>query len=64
MMAFLLEAPPFLGFLGLLGALSLAALAFFFPQVEAWLLSVLLRRRSAREARFQPRPRVGLRGPR
>jgi hypothetical protein len=63
-MAVLMTALPFVAFLGLLLALGAAAVAYFWPTVEWWLLCRLLQRRRDRETRLQGRPRPAVRRPR
>jgi|GEM_PF-5760039 len=58
--AHILTAMPFIAFLGALLVLLAVVVAFFWPQVEWFLLCWLQRRRTAREAAYG-RPRQAIR---
>jgi hypothetical protein len=64
MMGVLIVALPFIAFLGLLVAVGVVLLAFFWPTVEWRLLCWLQNRRKNRENRVLERPRAAVRRPR
>lgn len=55
---------PFLALLGALLVVGILFLAYFWPEVEWYLLCWLQRRRAKREKRYQVKPRVACRRPR
>lgn len=62
MAALMMTALPFVAFLGLLALAGAGLVAYFWPQVEGWLIHTLQERRRKREV--GPGPRLGVRRPR
>lgn len=60
----LINGLPFLALLGALLVIVILLLAYFWPEVEWYLLCWLQRRRANREKRYQAKPRVAFRRPR